>query len=62
MQKLIRVKDDKDLIPLRMLLDEGWEIVQSNTMQYCAESLQSKIPQVKAYGGYIDYILEKDET
>ena len=55
MQKLIRVKDDKDLLVLKMLMDDGWYVVESNIMPFTASSPTAKV--TKAYGGYIDYIL-----
>ncbi len=58
MQKIIRVKDDKDLLAMQMLLDDGWYVVDSNVIQFAvADGMQGKLHVKKAYGGYIDYIL-----
>lgn len=61
MQKFVRVRDDKDLLQLKELMDEGYEVWESNVMPYVCTTVNSKLPQAKVYGGFIDYILIKDE-
>lgn len=62
-QIVIRVKDMYDFKVLNDALNGGWRIVNAYIMPFgvVEESSKYMSPTTKIVGGYIDYILEKEE-
>lgn len=63
MQKVIRVKDDKDIQTLNVCLADGCTIVGTETIPFVtAVVTASKMPGIKVYGGWTDYIIDDGES